>query len=177
MSVRLAANTSSRYVSSILRITTNARDGSIRSLRFRCKSTTTAADAAAQPNAVAPSAEASTASKATIEASTSSTAEVAATDIAASSDSFPLGATIVAMTMAIATVSASAAVAENATASMVPKFDPKTQRFDQSTFMGRLSKMLLACDPSLLFCSDGEVKRCKEMVDDYERLLKELPDG
>ncbi|EED91246.1 sideroflexin 5 [Thalassiosira pseudonana CCMP1335] len=60
---------------------------------------------------------------------------------------------------------------------MVPKFDPKTQRFDQSTFMGRLSKMLLACDPSLLFCSDGEVKRCKEMVDDYERLLKELPDG
>ena len=37
--------------------------------------------------------------------------------------------------------------------------------------------MLLACDPSLLFCSDGEVKRCKEMVDDYERLLKELPDG
>jgi len=79
--------------------------------------------------------------------------------------------------IAIASVAGAAALAENATASMVPKFDPKSQRFNQSTFFGRVSKMLLACDPSLLFYSGEEVKRCKAMVDDYENQLANLPDG
>ena len=79
--------------------------------------------------------------------------------------------------IAIASVAGAAALAENATASMVPKFDPKSQRFDQSTFFGRVSKMLLACDPSLLFYSGEEVSRCKAMVDDYENQLTNLPDG
>ncbi|KAL7529222.1 hypothetical protein ACHAXR_002855 [Thalassiosira sp. AJA248-18] len=60
---------------------------------------------------------------------------------------------------------------------MVPTFDPKQQRFDQSTFIGRLSKMLLACDPSLLINSGAEVIRCKAMVDDYESHLQNLPEG
>lgn len=81
------------------------------------------------------------------------------------------------MMLAIGTVSAGAAIAENATASMVPTFDPKLQRFDQSTFSGRLSKMLLACDPFLLTYSSEEVNKCKEMVDNYEHHLKNLPTG
>ena len=64
-----------------------------------------------------------------------------------------------------------------ATASLVPTFDPKQQRFDQSTFTGRLSKMLLACDPSLVFYSSEEVRRCKAMVDGYESYLNNLPEG
>ena len=85
--------------------------------------------------------------------------------------------TSIAMILAIGTVSAGAALAENATASLVPKFDPKLQRFDQSTFSGRLSKMLLACDPFLLTYSSEEVKKCKAMVDDYEHHLRNLPAG
>jgi hypothetical protein len=85
--------------------------------------------------------------------------------------------TSIAMILAIGTVSAGAAIAENATASMVPTFDPKQQRFDQSTFSGRLSKMLLACDPFLLTYSSEEVNKCKEMVDNYEHHLKNLPTG
>lgn len=60
---------------------------------------------------------------------------------------------------------------------MVPKFDPKSQRFDQSTFMGRLSKMLLACDPTLLFKSGAEVQRCKELVADWKNQMNNLPEG
>jgi hypothetical protein len=81
------------------------------------------------------------------------------------------------MVLAIGTVSAGAAFAENATASLVPKFDPKLQRFDQSTFSGRLSKMLLACDPLLLTYNSEEVNKYKAMVDDYEYHLKNLPSG
>ena len=133
------------------------------SLRLRCKSSVSApADASASSSSKAGGA----AKEAAAEASSS-----------ASSESVPIGSTVVAMTLAIATVSAGAAVAENATASMVPTFDPKQQRFDQSTFMGRLSKMLLACDPSLLLYSGDEVQRCKAMVDNYEEHLKNLPEG
>jgi hypothetical protein len=103
--------------------------------------------------------------------------EVAAEATSASSGSVPIGMTSVAMAIAIATVSAGAALAENVTASLVPTFDPKQQRFDQSTFTGRLSKMLLACDPSLVFYSNEEVRRCKAMVDDYEFYLNNLPEG
>ena len=103
--------------------------------------------------------------------------EAAAEATSASSESVPIGMTSVAMALAIATVSAGAALAENATASLVPRFDPKQQRFDQSTFTGRLSKMLLACDPSLVFYSSEEVRRCKAMVDGYESYLNNLPEG
>jgi len=130
------------------------------SLRYRCKSSVAPSNA----NAMKP--PAATKEAASAEASSSS-----------SSESVPIGATLVAMTLAIGTVSSGAALAEKATASLVPTFDPKSQRFDQSTFMGRLSKMLLACDPSLLFNSGEEVQRCKAMVDNYEQLLANLPEG
>ena len=109
--------------------------------------------------------------EAVIEATTATSAS------SSSTEGVPIGMTTAAMFLAIATVSAGAALAESVTASLVPTFDPKQQRFDQSTFTGRLSKMLLACDPSLLLNSESEVKRCKLMVDDYQLHLTNLPEG
>ena len=122
---------------------------------------------------------ASGASNATTKASvdTGVAKEAASEAASASSENVPIGMTLIAMVLAIGTVSAGAAFAENATASLVPKFDPKLQRFDQSTFSGRLSKMLLACDPFLLTYSSEEVNKYKAMVDDYEYHLKNLPSG
>jgi hypothetical protein len=37
--------------------------------------------------------------------------------------------------------------------------------------------MLLACDPYLLTYSDEEVREYKSMVDNYQNLLKNLPEG
>lgn len=113
--------------------------------------------------------------KASVEAAAAK--EAASDATSASAEGVPIGMTSIAMILAIGTVSAGAALAENATASLVPKFDPKLQRFDQSTFSGRLSKMLLACDPFLLTYSSEEVKKCKAMVDDYEHHLRNLPAG
>lgn len=134
-------------------------------LSFRGKSSG-GAGASSAPTSKAPAGVGSTTVK-----------EAASEATSASSDSVPIGMTSIAMILAIGTVSAGAALAENATASLVPKFDPKLQRFDQSTFSGRLSKMLLACDPFLLTYSSEEVKKCKAMVDNYEHLLMNLPTG
>ena len=109
------------------------------------------------------------------EASTSSAAKPAAD--ASSSNNVPIGKTVAAMTLAITTVMGASAVAEVATAQSVPTFDPKKERFDQSTFSGRLLKMLLACDPFLMSYSEETARAYKEMVDDYENLLKNLPNG
>jgi len=43
--------------------------------------------------------------------------------------------------------------------------------------MGRLSKMLLACDPTLLFKSGAEVQRCKDLVEDWTNQMNNLPEG
>ena len=179
MSIRLAANASSRCIASVALTpvhngitskSTPKRGGAQLFLSFRGKSTI-AADAAAKMPA-----ERATTNKSA--EATLSTAKIAGKAFSSSSsESVPIGNTLVAMTLAIATVSAGAAIAENATASSVPTFHPKQQRFDQSTFMGRLSKMLLACDPFLLTYSDREVRRCKAMVDDYENALANLPRG
>ena len=162
MSLRIATT---RFCSSIAGKCSNngipIRTGAPPSLSYRCKSSVGAPKSSGTSTTIAKDAAANV----TKEASSSS------------SESVPIGTTLIAMTLAIGTVSAGAALAENATSSMVPTFDPKSQRFDQSTFMGRLSKMLLACDPSLLFCSGDEVQRCKKMVDDYKTHLANLPEG
>ncbi len=113
---------------------------------------------------------------ATGEASTSSSAAKPA-EADASSNSVPIGKTVAAMTLAITTVMGVAAVAEVATAQSVPTFDPKKERFDQSSFTGRFAKMILACDPFLMTYSDETARAYKEMVGDYENLLKNLPNG
>lgn len=172
MSIRIAA---SRYCTNVARaarphggiaVRPVPNQGAPISLRFRGKSTIAASDASATTSAAPKAAPGAGAAK-----------EAAAEASSASSESVPIGTTLVAMTLAIATVSAGAAIAENATASMVPTFDPKGERFDQSAFLGRFSKMLLGCDPSLLVCSGDEVRRCKAMVDGYEHHLNNLPEG
>eukprot|EP00549_Striatella_unipunctata_P011755 CAMPEP_0118686266 /NCGR_PEP_ID=MMETSP0800-20121206/7716_1 /TAXON_ID=210618 ORGANISM="Striatella unipunctata, Strain CCMP2910" /NCGR_SAMPLE_ID=MMETSP0800 /ASSEMBLY_ACC=CAM_ASM_000638 /LENGTH=406 /DNA_ID=CAMNT_0006583289 /DNA_START=35 /DNA_END=1255 /DNA_ORIENTATION=+ len=75
---------------------------------------------------------------------------------------------MLAMTAGVVTVSVGAVAVEQATASSVPPFDPYGQRFDQSTFTGRFFKMILACDPRLLFYSSTEVRHCQAMVENYE---------
>ncbi len=163
MSLRLATVATSRSLSAIVRnngVIASKRIPSNRptvTIRHRGKATDATADANAKPPSPA--------------------AKTAAESSSSSSDGIPLGKTVVAMTLAIATVSAAANIAENATASLVPKFDPKSQRFDQSTFMGRLSKMLLACDPTLLFKSGEEVQRCNELVEDWKNQMSNLPEG
>lgn len=106
-----------------------------------------------------------------------STASAAKPEADASSNSVPIGKTVAAMTLAITTVMGVAAVTEVATAQSVPKFDPKKERFDQSSFIGRFAKMLLACDPFLMTYSDDTARAYKEMVGDYENLLNNLPNG
>ena len=96
----------------------------------------------------------------------------AATESASLSETVPIGTTLVAMSMAIATVGGVAALAETSTASSCPKFDPQSERFDQSTFTGRLSKMLLACDPFLLTYGHDEVMKCKALVENYKEMYK-----
>jgi len=93
------------------------------------------------------------------------------------SQSVPLLQTGIAAALGIATVSVTAATVEIATSSNCPDFDPNGQRFDQSTFIGRFSKMILACDPRLLLYSEAETRSAKEMVEDYKNLLQNLPEG
>ena len=93
------------------------------------------------------------------------------------SQSAPLLQTAFAASAGIATVAFTATAIETATASDVPPFDPSGERFDQSTFIGRFSKMVLACDPRLLLYSEEETRRSKVMVRDYQNLLENIPDG
>jgi tricarboxylate carrier len=67
----------------------------------------------------------------------------------------------------VAVVSAAASAVEQATSRSVPPFDPSSQRFDQSTFGGRFSRMLLACDPKLLLYSAEQVHQAKKTVDEH----------
>jgi tricarboxylate carrier len=84
------------------------------------------------------------------------------------SQSTPIAQSALAALLGVATVSAAAAVVENSTASSVPTFHPSTQRFDQTDFSGRFSKMLLACDPRLLFYSEEQVRSSQQMVINYK---------
>lgn len=93
------------------------------------------------------------------------------------SQSVPLLSTTIAAALGIATVSLTAAAVEFGTASSCPDFDPNSQRFDQSTFKGRFSKMLLACDPRLLLYTEEEILNAKDMVKYYKGLLSDLPQG
>lgn len=87
----------------------------------------------------------------------------------------PLLPTAAAATAGILTVAFSATAIENAAASSVPPFNPSGERFDQSTFRGRFSKMILACDPRLLLYTEDETRRSRAMVQDYQNLLETLP--
>ncbi len=130
---------------------------------IRCKSATTSATTTASVKDAAKASTKAAAPKAT--SSASSTAQ----------SSVPLLNTAIAATAGIATVSVAAAIVESSTAGDVPPFDPSGERFDQSTFLGRFSKMILACDPRLLTYTEEETRRAKEMINDYENLIKSVP--
>ena len=89
----------------------------------------------------------------------------------AANDSVPLGKTFAAMLAGVATVMGFSHGAELATASDAPPFDPSGQRYDQTTFQGRFCRMLLACDPTLLFYSEETARKYGDMVADYQRLI------
>ena len=176
MSIRIAA---SRYCSSITRASRPCGGNNAVAInrctryRYRGQSSTTTTTTTKNASSSAPK------PRAPDVATTTTTTSTAAKETASStaSEGVPIGSTLAACALAIATVSAGAAIAENATADAVPRFDPKEQRFDQSTFVGRFSKMILACDPSLLIQGGEEVMRCKKMVDECEYHLRNLPQG
>lgn len=68
----------------------------------------------------------------------------------------------------VATVSLAAAAVETATASSCPTFTMTGQRFDQSQFMGRFSKMILQCDPRLVFFTETQILQAKELIENYK---------
>lgn len=82
----------------------------------------------------------------------------------------PIAKSLLAAVAGIGTVSIAAAGVEYSTASSVPAFDPKGQRFSQETFSGRFARMLLACDPRLLMYSQDDVRRCEALLREHEHL-------
>lgn len=83
-----------------------------------------------------------------------------------SSSSVSIIQALVAATGGIATVSLVATIIESMTSSSVPIYDPNGERFDQNLFSGRFSKMLLACDPKLLFYTETQVREKQLMLED-----------
>ena len=113
------------------------------------------------------------AEKEAVESSTKTAAESTSkpTSDASASDSAPLGKTFAAMLAGVATVMGFSYATEVATASDAPPFDPSGQRFDQTTFQGRFCRMLLACDPTLLFYSEETARKYGDMVANYKQLI------
>jgi sideroflexin-5 len=94
--------------------------------------------------------------------------------VATATQSVPVSNALIAAAAGILTVSGAAAVVERSTASTVPKFHPKGQRFSQDSFGGRFAKMLLACDPSLLLYSESQVRVYRELLESYETQPPEM---
>lgn len=72
----------------------------------------------------------------------------------------PIAQSLVAAAFGVASVSAATAFVDHFVSSSdsVPVYDSRSERFDQSTFMGRYCKMLFMCDPRLLLYSEEEVR-------------------
>jgi sideroflexin-5 len=76
----------------------------------------------------------------------------------------PIVYSLLAATAGIVTVSLASYAVEVSTAKSVPTYNPNQERFDQSTFIGRFSKMLLACDPSLLLYTQDQVQQSLKVL-------------
>eukprot|EP00814_Leptocylindrus_danicus_P007649 CAMPEP_0116010314 /NCGR_PEP_ID=MMETSP0321-20121206/3933_1 /TAXON_ID=163516 /ORGANISM="Leptocylindrus danicus var. danicus, Strain B650" /LENGTH=461 /DNA_ID=CAMNT_0003479401 /DNA_START=89 /DNA_END=1474 /DNA_ORIENTATION=- len=112
--------------------------------------------------------------KATVPAhgqSTAKAAEASRTTASSTSIASTLSQSFLGIIAGVFTVGAAATIVEQSTAGSVPEFDPKGSRFSQDTFQGRFCKMLLGCDPRLLFYSEADVLRAKEMIDNYQEFL------
>ena len=106
--------------------------------------------------------------KASVSEAATSAATKDAAAMSRSSSSVPIATSLAAAAAGVATVSIAATVTEMATAATVPPYDPSGQRFDQSNFVGRFSRMLLQCDPRLLMYSEAQVLQAKDMLEHYQ---------
>jgi len=90
----------------------------------------------------------------------------AAAEAFESSDSVPIGASLMAAVAAIGAVSATAFAVENSTKdSCLPYSTQKgAQRFSQDTFTGRFARIFLACDPCLLFYTQAQIDDAKQVL-------------
>ena len=136
-------------------------------IRVRCKSAVTSDKQQASTKATLNS-NTTTASKTT--SSSSTTATTASVDqTTATTTSFPYAQCLVAAAAGVGTVAAAAAMIETTTADSCPSFDPKGQRYDATTFVGRFSRMLLACDPYLLSYSEEQVRQSQNMITNWHQ--------
>jgi len=84
--------------------------------------------------------------------------------------SIPLGRTCAAACFGIATVAVADNALEAATKHHAPPFETSfggASRFDQGTFIGRMQKMMLACDPTLLIYPPSHIRSLKVQVDEF----------
>ena len=105
------------------------------------------------------------------EASAAATAAASTKPAAAaesSSEGVPIAASLAAAFAACSTVSAITAAVEYSTADSCLPYSPNGQRFSQDDFMGRFSRMLLACDPRLLLYTESQVRQAQALLDKYE---------
>lgn len=102
-------------------------------------------------------------------------AEAKLAEADASTSSVPIGKCVAALAAAVTTVAAGAAAVEQATASSVPDFTLDGQRFDQSTFLGRFSRMFLMCDPRLLTYTEADVLASRDLVNNHKELIANPP--
>lgn len=103
-------------------------------------------------------------------------AEKVAEQSSNNNNKIPIVHCFVAAAAGIGIVSATAAAVETTTADSCPVFDPKGERFDPSTFMGRFSRMLLACDPKLLLYSEDQVVQSQKMVEGWPQWFDGTPE-
>lgn len=95
-----------------------------------------------------------------------STTQVPPPSTAAADSSVPIGSSLLAAIAGVAVVSVSARAVESATSDSCLPYSSSgnAQRFDQSTFLGRFARMLLACDPALLLHTEGTIKAAQQTL-------------
>ena len=84
--------------------------------------------------------------------------------------SIPLGRTCAAAAAGIVTVAAADNALELALKDQAPPFETSFEgasRFKQDTFLGRMQKMMLACDPTLLVYTASHVRSLKAKLDAF----------
>jgi hypothetical protein len=83
----------------------------------------------------------------------------------------PLGRTVASCAAGIITVASIDNAVEALTADSVPPFAASfsgASRFDQATFGGRMRKMMLACDPTLLVYTPSHIRQLKAELDGFK---------
>lgn len=77
----------------------------------------------------------------------------------------PIGESLLALVASIVLVSgATDAVGRVTSSTVIPAYNTNGERYDQSTFLGRYCKMLLACDPRLLLYTEDEVHQYHKLA-------------